>query len=111
VRETAYALAYAVEDIKPGNLWVALLGYNDVFDESALRYVARDDAEFPSPQYVATHLELISKKSSAPLNSDEATEIASLLFSKYPTLDKEAMMKLTVDVETIGQKLERGLRP
>ena len=111
VRETAYALAYTVEDVKADNLWVALLGYNDLFDESELRHIARDDAEFPSPQFVAQHLEKVSQRSQKPLTSEEAQNFASLLFSKYPKLDKEAMMKMTIDMETLGNKLERGLRP
>lgn len=112
VREAAYALASAVEDVRPRHLWVALLGYNDPYDETELATVARDDAEFPTPALVAEHLDLISEGSHSPLPEGRADEIATVLFSKYPPhLDKVAMMSIKREVEKLGEKLKRGEHP
>lgn len=111
VREAALELARTVEENKPENLWVVLLGYNDPVDDSELRFIAKDDAEFPSQDSIAEHLELVSRISPNPLKPERAKEIVSVLFSKYPKLDKEAMIKITSDVEVIGEKLSQGLHP
>lgn len=111
IRDMAYALAYSVEDVKPENLWIALIGYNLPIADPELRHVAVDEAEFPSPASVAKHLALISNHGPAPLTTERAQEIADLLFSKFPKLDKQAMIQLTSDFEVMGEKLEKGLQP
>jgi len=111
VVETAYAIAYEVEDMRPAKLWVALLGYNDEIVDVNLRHAVKDDAEFPQPPLVAKFLELVSGNSPVQLSSARAKEIADLLFKKFGKLDKEAMMRLTIDLENLGQKLQKGLQP
>jgi len=111
VREAAYALASAVEDVRPEKLSVFLLGYNDQYDEAQLRQIALDDAEFPSVELVAAHLKTVSENSPKPLTDDRAKEISTVLFSKYPRIDKEAMNKITREVERMSEKLSQGLQP
>lgn len=111
MRDMAYALAYCVEEVKAPNLWIALLGYNFPINEPDLRHTAQDDAEFPSPFSIAKHLECVAQQSQNPLPPTRAREIADLLFTKFPTLDKENMIKMTALVETMGEKLKRGLQP
>ena len=111
ILETAYAIACAVEEVRPDNLWVALLGYNEPVSDTELRHVALDDAEFPSPSFVARHLEMVAKASGTVLASGRAQQIADLLFTKFPKLNKEAMSKLTVLVEEVGEKLRMGQQP
>lgn len=111
VRESAFALASTVEDAKPQNLWVVLLGYNDTIDDSELRFIAKDDAEFPSQESIAKHLELVSQISANPLPPERAKEMVSVLFSKYGDLDRGAMIKITSAVEVMGEKLKQGLQP
>lgn len=112
IRDASYAIAHTVEDSRPENLWVALIGYNEPIVDPELRHAEVDEAEFPSPELVAKHLELISNSSPAPLKPERAKEIADLLFSKFPQkLDKPAMMRLTELVENTGEKLAKGLQP
>ena len=111
IRDTVYQIAYSVEDLKSENLWVALIGYNVPIADPDLKYVAVDEAEFPSPAMVARHFAWISDHSPVPLTSNRAREIADLLFSKYPKLDKEAMIQLTTLFESMGEKLQKGLQP
>lgn len=111
IRETAFALACAVEELKPDNLWISLLGYNQLFSDPELRFVAVDEAEFPNAAFVAKHLELVAQSSGTPLPSDRAKEIADVLFSKFPVLNKECMSQLTIMVEQTGEKLRSGAQP
>lgn len=112
VLNALYAIAYSVEDLKPTNLWIALIGYNLPIADPDLRFIADDYAEFPTADLVGKHLELVAARGPRPLNTVRAQEIANLLFSKFPNpLDKEAMIKLTRLVESAGEKLERGLQP
>jgi hypothetical protein len=111
MRETVYALAASVEELKPPNLWIALLGYNEPIVEPELQYIAADDAEFPAPGRVAQHLELLAGSGGKPLAKGRALEIANLLFSTFPQLDKVAMFKLKMRVEEMGEKLRQGLQP
>lgn len=111
MRETAYALAYAVEEIKPQNLWVALLGYNAPITDSDLRYIAQEDAKFPDASAVAEHFESIAKAGPLPLAHDVACQIADLVFAKVAKLDKESMVKITQSIERIGEKLLLGQQP
>jgi hypothetical protein len=111
VVETAYKLAYEVEDTRPPKLWVALLGYNNEIADVILRHAVKDDAEFPPPLMVSKFLELVSRNSSKQITSRRAKAIARALFKKFAKLDKEAMMKLTIDLETMGEKLQKGLHP
>jgi hypothetical protein len=109
--ETAFALAQAVEEVKPDALWMALLGYNAPITDPELLYVARDDPRFPDPVCVAAHFRCIAETSPSPLTQERALEIASVLFSKYDALDKAAMTELTPLLERMGEKLRQGLQP
>ena len=111
VAETAFALAQAVEEIKPDQLWVALLGYNAPISDAELRYVAQDDPRFPSPDGVAKYFRCIAEASPKPLTAQRALEIATVLFSKYAQLDKAAMIELTPVLEEMGEKLKLGEQP
>jgi hypothetical protein len=110
VREAAFAIAQAAEELKPQTLWIALLGYNEPIPPE-LRHILHDDAEYPTAVLVARHLQAISNGGPNPLDGDRASEIADLLFQKFGTLDKAAMIALTIDVEQLGEKLRQGLQP
>lgn len=109
-REAAYALARFAEE-KKGNLWVALLGYNEAITDSELDYIAGDEAAFPSPSSVAQYFECLSAVSPQPLTSEEAREWADLLFPAQATIDKEVMSNLKKKIEKMGEKFKRGQRP
>lgn len=110
MRETAYAIAYSAEEIK-SNLWVALLGYNTPITDPELRFIAREDAQFPDAKLVAQHFECIARGSPMPLTLKRAQEIANLLFSKFPTIDKGSMIELTLLIEKMGEMLRAGQQP
>jgi hypothetical protein len=111
IRETAFAMAQAVEELRPQNLWLALLGYNEEITDPELRHVAQDDAAFPSLSLVAKYLQIVAARSPRVLKEERATEIATLLYSKYPMLDKVAMTQLTTSLELMGAKLAKGEQP
>ncbi|MBV5275725.1 MAG: hypothetical protein JZU52_19505 [Lamprocystis purpurea] len=111
VREAAFAMAQAAEELKPQRLWIALLGYNDLIADPDLRHILQDDAEYPTAWFVAQHLQALSSAGPNPLAGNRATEIADLLFQKYQTLDKAAMIELTARVEQMGEKLRNGQQP
>jgi len=94
MREAVYALACAVEDIKPQKLWVALLGYNTPINNADLLYIAQDDARFPDEPAVAEHFEFIAGAGPKPLSHDVASQMAHLLFEQFPRRDKESMINL-----------------
>jgi hypothetical protein len=111
MKDAAYALAQAVEEIKPQRLWLALLGYNEPVADDTLRLVAEEDARFPNPAQVAEHFRVMASQSTRPLGRKSALRMSEVLFSRYPTLDKAAMIDLTPLVEQIGAKLREGKRP
>lgn len=111
IRETAYAMASAVEEEKPENLWIALLGYNEPVAGENLMRAAIDDAEFPTANLVANHLEMVAQLSGNTLATARAREIANLLFKQYPKLNRDAMSELRLKVEQMGEKLRQGLQP
>lgn len=111
VREAAFAIAQAAEELKPERLWIALLGYNETIADPELRYIAQDDAEYPTSAFIAQHLQDLSNSSPNPLMGNRATEIADLLFQKYETLDKAGMIELTATVERMGAMLRQGQQP
>lgn len=111
ILSAAYALALAVEEQRPQKLWLALLGYNEEITDHELHAIALDDAEFPDAALVARHFDVISSATPKPLPAGRAREIADLLFTKFPRLDKEAMSKLTRLVEDAGAKLQQGIHP
>jgi len=112
ITETAYAVASAVEEMRPDRLWVALLGYNDpIADVGELRNVSKDYAEFPAQDLVADFLQKVSVAGKKELPPGRATEITTLLFSKFDPLDKGAMMRLTIELERYGKKLRQGIHP
>jgi hypothetical protein len=110
MREAAYAIACCAEETK-SNLWVALLGYNTPITDPDLRFIAQEDARFPNAMLVAEHFAYIARESPMPLTLERAQEIATLLFSKFPTIDKESMIELTPVIEKIGEKLRVGQQP
>jgi len=111
IREAAFEIARSAEEIKPQSLWVVLLGYNNPILDPELRYIPQDDAEYPNASYVASYFRKLSDASTNPLKPKRETEIAQVLFQKYPTLDQASMTALTIDVERIGQKLFEGQQP
>lgn len=111
VRETAYALAAAVEDSRPANLWVALLGYNAEIVDADLRYVGQDDAAFPDATALAGHFVELAAVGPVPITAGQAGEYADALLARHPQLTKEAMITLTGDVERMGERLRRGEQP
>ena len=112
VRETAYAMAFVVEELKPDKLWLVLLGYNPEIIDPDLRWVAQDDANFPGASSVARFFVSIAQASGTPLETAQAEQIANLLFNQYPKkLDKEAMGRLTVAFEQMSQKIRSGQTP
>lgn len=111
VREAAYAIAYAVEEVKPDHLWVALLGYNAPITDDELRFAATDDAQFPTAKDLAEHFCHVARAGQAPLDDGQAMSYATVLLSGYPQLTKEAMTSLTKEIERMGEKLLRGERP
>jgi hypothetical protein len=111
IRDTALAMARAVELQKPENLWLALLGYNAEIQDPDLLRAAVDHAEFPNAKFVADHLVLVAGASPVPLTAQRAKEIADLLFVKYPGRDKVSMTKMTLEIERLGEKLKAGQQP
>jgi hypothetical protein len=111
MREAAYAIAYVVEELKPQNLWVTLLGYNPPVTDPELRHIVQDDPRFPDAVTVAKHFQSVAKAGPAPLTHDKARQMADLLLVKFAKLDKESMIKLTEMIEGIGEKLKLGLQP
>lgn len=111
VREAAFAMAQAAEELKSQYLWIALLGYNEAIADPELRFIAQDDADYPTAAFVAEYLQVLSDTSGNPLQGERATEIANLLFQKYQILDKAAMIELTTTFERMGEKLRLGQQP
>jgi hypothetical protein len=111
IRETAYAIAFSVEDIRPDDLWVALLGYNAQITDPELQWVAQDDARFPDGALLAEHFQHMAEVGPLPLTRQRAREYADLLLAKFPELTKEAMTSLTPLIGEMGEKLQLGERP
>ena len=127
VREAAFSIAHAAEELKPERLWVALLGYNEPIVDPELRSIAQDDAEYPSQSEVARYLQQLSNLGPRPLEPKRALEIANLLFQKYTHSDEHlgqdrdgattlkltrvAMFDLTDDIQKMGEMLRQGAQP
>jgi hypothetical protein len=111
IRDTVYGIAYSVEDTKPDNLWVALLGYNEMIPGTTLRLVLLDEARFPDAALLAEHFQFMAKMGPRPIRPSEAREYADLLLARFPELTKEAMTTLTPDIEKVGERLRLGERP
>jgi len=111
VRETAYALALAVEKTKPDNLWVALIGYNAEITEFDLFNIAKEDARFYDAEHLAKFLQSISNAGPKPLTEDRALEIATLELTRFPKLTKAAMAEVTISVVGLAENLKLGLQP
>jgi len=109
VLETVYELAFRVEDEKPKNLWLILLGYNLPITDPDFR-PADEAARFPDASAVASHFEWVAAPV-APLTPQRAREIADLLFSAFPLLDKESMPILAQQILAIDLKLANGEQP
>lgn len=110
VRETAYAIAHAVEDSRSENLWIALLGYNSTITDPELRLCARDNAQFPSASLLADYFQLMAEAGPELLTRPMAQQYADTLLAKFPDLTKEDMMRLTPLILKTGQMLRQGLR-
>jgi hypothetical protein len=111
IRACVYRMAKIVEQIKPNNLWVALLGYNEQITDREMRDCVRDLAAFPTPTMFANDFVRLAHSSPAPLTKSKAESYAKLLFSKYRVVDRTAMEDLTRAAEGLGQKLLQGLQP
>jgi hypothetical protein len=110
MREAAYALGCCAEEAKR-NLWVALLGYNTPLTDAHPLDILQEDARFFDAMLVAKHFEDIASTSPRPLTHTRAQEIADLLFTKFPKIDKESMIVLTPLIEQMGEKLRVGQQP
>ena len=108
IRETAYAIACAVEVSRPERLWVALLGYNAETAAGDLRWAAAEDASFPTVSHLSEHFRAMSCTSPNPITLECAREHAERLVARYPVLDKEAMIRLTFDIEQKSRELLSG---
>lgn len=111
IQEAVYAITCAVEETKPQNLWLALLGYNDPIIDPELFYIAQDDARFPDAACVADHFQRIANASPQALTLARAHEIADLVFAKFAEIDRENMPKITLHIQEIGEKLRLGQQP
>jgi hypothetical protein len=111
IRESTFAIASSIEDLKSDNLWIALLGYNALITKNTLRFVAQDDARFPDAGLLAEHFLTMANAGPKPLALRQAHEYAALLLTKFPVLTKEAMTSLTPLIEDFGEKLKLGQRP
>jgi hypothetical protein len=111
VRETAYAMAFVLEEIKPPNLWLALLGYNPEIVDPELSYVLQDDAQFPTPALVATFFTSVATAHGTPLSLERATEISNVMFSQFQRLDREAMGRLRLKFEQMSLRIKAGQVP
>jgi hypothetical protein len=117
VRDTAYALAFAVEEIKPANLWVVLLGYNEALSDPELRYVEQEQAQFPTEADVSAHLEALAASVQQPLEPGFASALAarlcqpvtSLVADAPPADVKAAMLAVTINVEKASEKIREGV--
>jgi hypothetical protein len=110
IRACAYALAKIVEQVKPDNLWVALLGYNEQIIDREMRNCVHDMAAFPTPAMFARDFIKLAAISSVPLSPERANKYAELLFSRHQIIDRTAMDELTSAAELLGQKLLKGLQ-
>lgn len=111
VRETAVALAAAVERHKPSQLWLVLLGYNQQITDNMLQFMAQEDAHFPDVKGLARHFDHMSAVGPQPLTSGRALEIAQVFLARFPQLTKEAMITFTREVGILGEKLRIGEQP
>jgi hypothetical protein len=109
VLETVRELAFRVEDEKPRNLWLILLGYNSPITDPDFR-PAEESAQFPDASSVARHFEWVAAPVK-PLTSQNAREIADVLFGAFPQLTKEAMQKLAGAILATDLKLHLGKQP
>lgn len=119
IRDTAFALAFAVEETKPPNLWVVLLGYNDPLSDPELRYVEQEQAQFPTTADVSAHLEALATSVQQPLAPGFADALAARLCAPVialaedapPATVKAAMLAVTVNIERAGEKIRQGVHP
>jgi hypothetical protein len=111
-REAAYEVARWAQEYR-GNLWVALLGYNEpVTDHDLRRGAVLDIAEFPPKSAIVEYFMTLAKKGGmVDLQQDEVETWTDKVLNKYPKLDKETMMNLTDKLEDIGEDLLDGQQP
>lgn len=107
IRQTVYAMAGVAERMR-GELWLALLGYNEEITDPDMSFISEDFARFPTTEEIAQHFESVA---STPLPTGLAQQIADGLFSAYPRIDKEAMIQIAKDVAEMGEKLKQGEQP
>lgn len=108
IRDTAFALAQAVEEQKSEKLWLALLGYNDPITDPDLRHIVMDEAAFPTLGSVAHFLAEMAGLGGTALLPKHALETAQVLFGKNPPVHRQAMEALTREIEAVGEKLRSG---
>jgi hypothetical protein len=117
VREAAYALAYCAEEAK-ADLWVVLLGYNNLITDSELGYIGEDHPQLPDVNAIAEYFVQITQNSAAPLTSEQGLDLAGRLATMHPSAAGESrealktrMNALKKAIEQQGQKLQAGVRP
>jgi hypothetical protein len=109
-REAAYELAKQAE-IKKGNLWVALLGYNKPITDDKLEYIAEDEARFPNRESIIEYFCLLSNRGGLNVEKIEAGTWIDLLCNNMASLDKEGMKNLKKKIEKLGKRLLKGKKP
>jgi hypothetical protein len=109
IREAAYEVAAAVEEMRPPNLWVILIGYPDsIAADDRVALSGREEPQFPDVELVAHHLEELSKLSQRPITSARAEELSQILFSRIANPDKVSMSDLTRRLRPLGDMLRSG---
>jgi hypothetical protein len=111
VRETAYAMALRVEDVRPKNLWLALLGYNQEIVDRELDQALQDDADFPTPRVVAQLFKSVADAYGTNLEIERATEITNVMCRELQPLDGERMWRLKRKIEKMVSELKAGRVP
>ena len=86
IRETAYAIAYDVEDVRRPVGGVARVQRVDY--RPKLRKVARDNTRFPDAALLAKHFQLVVRADGKSLSRKEAHRCAEAVFSMFPVLER-----------------------
>jgi len=106
--DTAYAIARSVEQEKPTNLWVVLIGYNKAITDEELRWIKQDDARFPDALLLAQHFQFVATAGGRPISSEKARGYADDILGAASELTKAAMISLTPIIERVGESLRLG---
>lgn len=108
IRDTAYAIARSVEQEKPTNLWVVLIGYNTAITDEDLRWIKQDDARFPDAELLAQHFQSVATAGGRPITPEKARGYADVILGAVSELTKAAMISLTPIIESVDHSLRHG---